>query len=271
MTLFVAACCRGPSPALVINPDRDKGLPQDPVALVRLADKLLAQRPLTARRADRALAALEKAQPRHPDAFTAYWKLARACFELTGKLPFKQQRLPYARRGRDYAGRAATLRPRRVEPHYYRALNISRVAEATANRKLIKAMVAEAAIAAKIDPRFDSAGPYRFLGKVHITAPAWPVSVGSSEKGVEYLEQAVKIAPTPLNRLFLGQAYYHDEEYDEAAKVIGEALRDGKAAGMEAQWLREGKEYLERIKLEGFPTSQRRRAPGGLLALAVSR
>ncbi len=205
---------------------------------------------------DRALAALEKALKQvGPRRFEVYWKLARACFLLTEILPTKQQRLIYGRQGRDYAGWAAALKPKRAEGHYYRALNIAKVAEATSDRKKIKAMVAEAEIAARQDPRLDEAGPLRFLGKVYITAPAWPVSVGSSEKALEYLERAVSLAPTPLNRLFLGEAYYHEEEYDKARATIRKALEDGKSGALDRRWLEEGREYLERIRLEGLPES----------------
>lgn len=252
----LAACCSGSPPRRVLDPMRYDGLPGDTDTLVKLADQILAERPLKFKRADHALAALEKAlRLTPPRRFEVYWKLARACFILTEILPEKQQRWIYGRQGRDYAGRAAGLRPKRVEPHYYRALNIAKVAEATSNRTLIKAMVAEAEIAARIDARFDDGGPLRFLGKVYITAPAWPVSIGSSEKALEYLERAVALVPTPLNRLFLGEAYYHEEEYDRARRIIQKALQDGKSGGLDQRWREEGAEYLKRIKLEGLPES----------------
>ena len=243
-----------------MDPARYDGLPANVDTLLKLSDKILSERPLTFKRADRALAALEKALKKAlkeapAKRFEIYWKLARACFMLTEILPEKHQRWIYGRRGRDYAGWAAALRPKRVEPHYYRALNIAKVAEATTNRTLIKAMVAEAKIAARLDPGFDEAGPLRFLGKVYITAPAWPVSVGSSEKALEYLERAVSLAPTPLNRLFLGEANYHEEEYVRARKIIEQALRDGRSGALDRRWLQEGEEYLQRIKLEGLPES----------------
>ena len=239
-----------------MDPARYNGLPADPDTLVKLSDKILRESPLTFKRADHALAALEKAlKNASARRFEIYWKLARACFMLTEILPEKHQRWTYGRQGRDYAGWAASLKPRRVEPHYYRALNIAKVAEATADRSLIKAMVAEAEIAARFDVRFDEAGPLRFLGKVYITAPAWPVSIGSSEKALEYLERAVSLAPTPLNRLFLGEAYYHEEEYDKARRTLQKALQDGKSGGLDLRWQQEGAEYLKRIKLEGLPES----------------
>ena len=257
--LGLVACCSSPPPRLVLNPKRFKGLPASTTELLALSDRLLAHQPLTFKEADRGLAALEKALKQIParQRFEVYWKLARACFWLTEIIPEKERRWAYGRQGRDYAGRSASLRPRRVEPHYYRALNISKVAEATANRTLIKPMVAEAEIAARIDPSYDDAGPLRFLGKVYIAAPAWPVSIGSSEKALEYLQKAVQLAPVPLNRLFLGEAYYHEEEYDRAREIIQQAVRDGRKTGkLDRRWLQEGEDYLERIKLEALPTSQ---------------
>jgi tetratricopeptide (TPR) repeat protein len=194
------------------------------------------------------MAALEEAVKRnHPQPFSVYWRLAKACFLMTEGVKNNDQRLIYARKGVTYAQKALKLNAGRVEPSYFLALNTAKVAEATHEVKLMKSIVGYAKRAASIDERYDDAGPLRILGKVYITAPAWPVSVGSSEKGVEVLSRAVELAPVPINRIFLGQAYYHDEEYERAEKELKQALEDGRITRINARWHKEAEEYLERI------------------------
>jgi tetratricopeptide (TPR) repeat protein len=124
---------------------------------------------------------------------------------------------------------------------------MAKVAETTSNVRLVKAMVEPAERAEKIEAKYDDAGPLRFLGKVYLTAPAWPVSVGNPDKAIEMLERAVKLASVPLNRIFLGQAYYHDEEYELAEKQLRRALVDGRAKRLTERWRKEAREYLNRI------------------------
>ncbi len=244
--------CGGTAPTTPFDPGRFAGLPAGVDALIDLADQLVArtgQPPAEAVRSlDRAVAALERASRQaSPRQFEALWKLARACFLICGVLTSKARMEHYARLGRDTAALAAIHNSKRVEPHYYRALCLGRLAEATNKLKQVQYMIEDARMAANIDPTFDDAGPLRFLGKVYITAPAWPVSVGSPEKAIEYLRQAVTIAPVPLNRLFLGEALFHDEEYEEAAAHLRQALTEGQRTGMDPRWQKEGAAYLRRI------------------------
>lgn len=246
LVVMVGAC--GPSgPRYVSDPQRLRGLPDDPRKLVSLADTLTAADGLSPRRTDRALAALEKALRRgHPKPYEVHWRTARACFLMTEQLPNTHQKLGYARVGRNAARRAVAIDKQRVEGYYYLALTTAKVAEAENSMSLIKPMLRLGEKAAALDKSYDSAGPLRFLGKIYLTAPAWPVSVGSPGKAVELLERAVQIAPEPLNMLFLGEAYYHDEEYEDAARLIRQALVQGKAAGMHDRWQREGERYLRK-------------------------
>jgi len=244
--------CFGSGPRYVPDADRNKDLPSDVDELIRLADRMtdvrLAEKPPPLSTTDRALAALERAValgPKQP--FEVYWRLSRACFMMTEGLDDKVQFHAFARRGVDYAQRARSLAPRRVEPHYFLALNTAKVAEATANAHLIQSIIEPAEQAMKIDEKYDDAGPLRILGKVYLTAPAWPVSVGSPEKAIDMLRRAVALAAVPLNRIFLGEAYYHDEEYDLAEKLIRQALSDGQANRLGERWKKEAQDYLNRI------------------------
>ena len=250
--LLLLVACPSSGPRYVPDPDRSKDLPLDPARLIALADQLtavsLAEKPPVLAKTDRALAALERALSVAPDkAFAIQWRLSRACFLMTEVLGEKSQKHYYANRGTEYARKARSLNDKRVEPHYFLALNLSKVAEATSNVQLITTMVKPASRAAGIDETYDSAGPLRYLGKVYLMAPAWPVSVGDPGKAIDTLERAVKLAPIPLNRIFLGQAYYHDEEYEAAEQQLRQALGDPRVGRLGKRWKKEAEDYLSRI------------------------
>jgi tetratricopeptide (TPR) repeat protein len=256
-TLLPMACCGTPAPRYVPDPGRNKGLPSDPVALVQLADaklKVVQQVPGRTpplKDLDMALAALEKARKLgRRNRFEVLWKLSRVYFLMASKLKNNEQKASYARKGRDFAGQAAILDERQVEPHYYRAMNISLLAQATRKMKLIKSIISNAKLAARIDASYDNGGPLRLLGTVHLFAPAWPVSVGSPEKAVDYLRRAVLLAPVALNRLFLGQALFHDEEYEEAGLQLRQALAEGQANKLDRRWLKKARDYLRRLSVK---------------------
>ncbi len=267
--LLLPGCCSRRGPGQLASLLKHKDLPSDTAELLELADELAAKRPRTVYTTSRAMAALEKAVAMgYPRSFELMWRLSRASVMLVELLPEKRTRYELARRGGKAALEAAGMEPDRVEGHYYLAQCVARMAEAQSKMKYIPYFKIKTEVAARIDARFDDAGPLRFLGKLYLTAPAWPVSVGSSEKAVEILERALEIAPVPVNRLFLGQAYYHDEEYEDAADQIRRALADGRKRGLEMHWIAEGERYLRMIRAEeASPPGSRLRAPRAVVAV----
>lgn len=253
VVLVTAAGCWWRSSNYVPDPDRTKDLPEDPIALVRHADAVIAParialKPPQLGNTERALAALEKALERgHPAPYEPLWRLSRACFLISRVLDEEKEKHVFARRGIDYAQRALKLDDDRVEAHYFLALNTAGLAESTSNVKLIGFMVALLEKARSIDRTYDDAGPLRALGKIYLTAPAWPVSVGSPSKAVEVLQEAVKLCPVALNRVFLGQAYYHDEDYRKAEQVLKAVLHDAESKRLDPRWYKEAEDYLRRI------------------------
>lgn len=238
---MVAACPR-PEPARhVPDPRRNTGLPQDAHALVELADRLLEVKPQSTKGLDRARAALERALHRHDRPFAVHWRIARVCALIAGHIGNKEQRVEVVKEGILHAEKAGQIAPGRVEPPYFHALNLARQAEAVRSLTLIKEAAALGERARRVDPAFDQAGPLIFLGKVYLTAPAWPVSVGDVEKAISLLERAVKLAPRPMSHLFLGQAYADDEQFDKAKLHLKKALK----GPLEPRWRREALKALE--------------------------
>ena len=240
--LIFGGCPKPTGPRYVPDDRRSAGLPDSPAELVKLADRLMKKRTIPA--IDRARAALKKALPKHQQPIEVRWRQAKACFLMAYRLKNRDQRVSVAQRGIAHARAAIALDAKRVEPHYYLALNIARIAEARSKLTLIKKMVAAAERAREIDATYDRAGPLVFLGKVYLSAPAWPVSVGNSEKAVKLLEKAVKIAPDPLSRLFLGQAYKEEDEDEKARHQLKLALE----GPLEDRWRREAEKTLRDLK-----------------------
>lgn len=244
------AACPSSAPKTRWQPkeSRSAGLPDDAAALIELADRETAVRPQTADRVDRALAALEKAAATgEASGFEVQWRISRASFQLAELLAGASTWRPYVVRGVTTGAVAAAADGERVEGHYYHALNAVKLAEADKDVDSLKPMMEIARRAAAIDPAYDDAGPLRLMGKVYMVAPEWPTSVGDREESVTLLKKALGLAPTPLNRLFLGEAFYHTEEYDKAAPQLRRALKDGEEQGLDARWLDEARDYLQRM------------------------
>lgn len=144
-----------------------------------------------------------------PTNCVAGWQFARACFDW-GEFAAASQRPGLAEEG-IAACRQVTLRqPTLAAGHYYLALNLGRLADTKRNLaalRMVDEMEAAFKLTASLDPKFDFAGPDRGLGLLHLTAPGWPVSVGSKSKARTHLQRAVELAPDyPENRLNLIEA-----------------------------------------------------------------
>lgn len=241
----VGACGGAQKATWTPSPDRMTGLPTTVEALIALADEQVGQPTLTADGIDRGLAALERAAGMGgAPPFAVHWRLARGYFLLTEQVSLSGAGEGYARKGMSHGELAVTQDGERVEGHYYLALNMVKTVEASSEVEKLKPMMKVARRAADIDPAYDSAGPLRLIGKVYMVAPEWPTSVGDRDEAVDTLKKAVSLAPTPMNRLFLGQAFYHVDDFDKATVHIRRAL---KAPDLEKRWRDEGKDYLMRM------------------------
>jgi len=228
-------------------------LPTDGEALLKVADEQFDSGPNGFRNAQ---VALDRAVQKNPDwanskaGFPVQWRLARAASEqcalddsgpCTGVLPG----------GLAAAKKAVELEPNRVEGHYYLAELDGFNAQAQRGgdvKPLIQLLVGEGEQAAKLDEKFDNAGPYRMLGTMYGRAPAPPVAIGDPEKAVQYLQKAVALAADyPPNQIFLAEALVADERYQDAEAAIQTAkklLADSKWEKRRAGW----KEDLSKVE-----------------------
>jgi tetratricopeptide (TPR) repeat protein len=227
-------------------------LPDQPDKLIKEAEDMAAKQ--TSADMENALLALDKALKVDPKNFEAAWKAARACTWLADELyDDKNKRAHFSGRGIDYAKAAIDLAPKRVEGHYYSGMNLglSATTKIVGGKFMVPSVRDAEKKAAQLDPAYDYAGPLRVLGKLYATAPSWPASIGDTSTGIDYLKKAVEIAPNyPLNHLFLGDAFFADEQWlaaqDEYNLVLAAEPQPFDAHFLE-KWKRMAREALDKV------------------------
>lgn len=153
--------------------------------------------------------------------------LARSYFAL-GQLDKTDARIQYFEKGRYFAELLNRLYPRRVEGHYWLALNMCGLCDSngrgSALLKLPK-IVGHLEEALSIDQAYDQAGPLRTLGQIRFEAPNWPLSEGDSIEAVKLLRKAAEIAPdNSTNHLCLGEALLENGDRKEACRELEKAI-----------------------------------------------
>lgn len=226
-------------------------LPTDTPGLLKVTDEEMNKR--TALGMANALVAVDKILAAEPKNFEAAWRGARACAFLTEEFPTeKAPRGKYADRGVNYAKIAQTTDAARVEGHYWYGINLGQLATTTTEgRGMVPKVVEAGKEAAKIDEKYDFAGPLRLLGSVYAKAPEPPVSVGDRDEGVRTLDRAVQLFPGhPQNVLHLGDALLADDKLNDAEKRYNQVLNapsDPAWASRLDYWKKEAQAGLKRV------------------------
>ncbi len=217
------------------------------------ADALLASPSLDYRKAQQALALYEGLLTGPPGLLT---QLARTCFIL-GDLAPKDQRAGYYDKGLAYAERLIKEQPNGVAGNYWKALNLSGLADVGSQIqgfKLLPQIMAALKQAQALDETYDQAGVHRVLGRIYFEAPSWPISVGDKKKSLQHLETAVRLAPNySTNHLYLAETLLDEGNKDQAKLELEKVLQNGQTA-LHPQALRddrqEARRLLEEIKKE---------------------
>lgn len=239
---LLASGCRMPAIRSGANVTADKLSDKVP-DLVKYADDQLAKANAdpgaSSSLVENGLVALEKARTLDPQSYEVAWKAARLCAWLADDFyDDKNKRANFSARGEDYAKAATALNPKGAEGWYYSGINQG----FQATTKIVggKFMVPNVRDAWKkamaIDPSFDRGGPARNMGALYSEAPPWPASIGDPDKGVELLQQALKVTDWPQTHLLLGNALVKAEKYDEA-KVQYKMVLDAQATPDDAHQL----------------------------------
>lgn len=171
----------------------------------------------------------------------------KAAFYISDYSQNKFLIISWAKRGQELAKRLIDYASNRVEGYYYYAVFTGLLvqAEPVGGLSIVPEIKEYAERAIKIDKSFDDGGPLRLLGMLYIKAPPWPTSIGDVDLGIELLEEAVNISSYPLNKLFLAEAYIHQGEGIEKAKML---LREVLEAPPVGRWKYTGKRWRNYAK-----------------------
>ena len=213
------------------------------------ADALLASPALDYQKAQQALALYEELHTGTPPLLT---QLARTCFIL-GDLAPKNQRAGYYEKGLAYAERLLAQEPGGVAGHYWKALNLSGLADVGSRMegfKLLPKIMEELKRAQVLDETYDQAGVHRVLGRIYFEAPSWPISVGDKKKSLQHLETAVRLAPgNSTNHLYLAETLLDQGKKDQARPELEKVLQDGQN-GLHPKALKEDRQEARRLLAE---------------------
>ena len=228
IALFLVSCAQAlktNEPRTAPVPDSNKPVPGPDSAKV---ESLLRSSSVDLNQAGQLLASYEKQLGHGGDSRAhALAELARICF-LLGELGDRQGSEKHFEKGRYYAELLSAEQPRRVEGHYWQALNLAGLAQsgrASRGLRLVPAIVEQLEVATTLDEAYDQAGPHRILGRVYCEAPPWPLSEGDLGKSLQHLRAAVELAPqNSTNHLYLAgtltQLGKSDEAYTELQQVL---------------------------------------------------
>ncbi len=217
------------------------------------ADALLASPTLDLQKAQQALALYEGMLQGPPPLLA---RLSRTCFVLGDLAPVKE-RGHYYDKGLAYAEKLLAQEPNGVAGHYWKALNLSGLADVGTQMqgfKLLPKIMAELKQSLSLDETYDQAGVHRVLGRIYFEAPAWPISVGDKKKSLQHLETAVRLAPqNSTNHLYLAETMLDlgnkDQAREELQKVLQEGL-NGLHPKAREEDRREAQRLLEEMKKE---------------------
>jgi len=210
------------------------------------------------------LASYEKSLPRDGEARDiALGELARLCF-IVGELGEKRESEKNFEKGRYYADLLCQEKPRRVEGHYWLALNLAGLAEvgrASRGLRLVPTIIEQLQAALALDEAYDQAGPHRVLGRVYCEAPSWPLSEGDLSKSLEHLRSAVELAPTnSTNHLYLAETLTQMGKSEEAYWELQQVLTCTRHAISPRSLAEDYQEALGRMKQYEKPEQK---APAG--------
>lgn len=188
------------------------------------ADALMESPALDYQQAQQALALYEELLPGSPPLLV---RLARTCFVL-GALAPDASRTGYYEKGLTYAEKLLAQQPDGVAGHYWKALNLSGLADVNRLRgfKLLPQIMDELERSLVLDETYDQAGAHRVLGRIYFEAPGWPVSVGNREKSLEQLTAAVRLAPdNSTNHLYLAETLLAMRRKPQAREELEKVLQ----------------------------------------------
>ena len=179
-------------------------------------------------------------------------RLARACFILGDVAPVKERGY-YYEKGLDYADKLLAQEPNGVAGHYWKAMNLSGLADVGTRMqgfKLLPKIMDELKRVLALDETYDDAGAHRVIGRIYFEAPSWPISVGDKQKSLTHLTTAVRLAPNQsTNHLYLAETMLDMGKKDQAREELQKVLQEGQHA-LTPKDLEEDRQEAQRLLKE---------------------
>lgn len=221
----------------------------DAAALQKKGDELFAQRAdlAKARQAAEAFAAAMKADPKDP---TPAWKLARVQYWLGKHAVGDDAKVAEFEKGIAAAKKAIALDPNSVGGHYWLGVSYGLYGSAkgiTKSLSLIDPIKDEMAKVIALNPKYDSGGAYRVLGRLYFKVPG--IFGGSNSKAIDNLKKAISIGPHRwLNQLYLAEVYIDEGEDAKAKELLKAVIAGPPEPGMEPEWNEEKVKAAKMLK-----------------------
>ena len=169
-----------------------------------------------------------KSKPKLPDNYEILYRVARlgyyGGFFALPKESSDEDKMDLFRFATDAAERARKADPKRVEGHYWYAVNLGGWGIAKGIRASLgsaEGMRLALDEAIKIDPKYHFAGPYRVRGRLFFKLPGGFISFGDNKKALEDLKKALELAPeSKLNYAYLAEIQNKVESKQAALKSV---------------------------------------------------
>jgi tetratricopeptide (TPR) repeat protein len=182
---------------------------------------------------------------RHPAAFDAAWKLARADYWLGGHAS-ESERRGFLERGIESGRQAVALQPNRPEGHFWIAANMGALAESfgiRAGLKYRKPVKDELETVLRLDPAFMRGSADRALGRWYFEVPR--LFGGSNTKAEAHLRASLKYDDqSTVSHFFLAELLLDEGRKDEARAELQQVL----VAAVDPEWAPEDNDYKARAR-----------------------
>jgi tetratricopeptide (TPR) repeat protein len=179
-------------------------------------------------------------------------------YHLAEKLKPRGDKMKVSKKGLHYANTCLEEDPDNVGCYYYKALNtgVYYQARVLGYRKGLKIMVRSAEKVIALNPQYEYAGGYRFLGRLYGQVPAFNMGEKAVrkdlDKSIRLLSQAIKIAPDyPENHLFLAESLWEHEQGVEALAALDTMQQleiQSTWKSMATEWQRTAKKLRKKIR-----------------------
>ncbi len=139
--------------------------------------------------------------------------------------------------------------PEQAEAHFWLGASYGRLAEAKGGLTalhLVGRIRREMETSVRLQPGYDGGDAYLALGQLELSVPG--LFGGSRKKGMEWLEEGLRVAPGNLDiRLALAEAYVHDGRRAEAVPLLRSVVK-ARASGSSAETRRRAAELLQQLE-----------------------